>query len=108
MASSKKLSVADQYYIDSHVLEKSIEDLATDVDATSTQINEYLDSKKKKVDVKPATPIAQFATRPGITMMTGAQSEADDKAGPKLSAGSEFHEAHKNQIHKIRPNDPIQ
>ena len=112
------LSKAQRCYIEQNADKLTPEEIATDVQAPLSQVQEALDALKAAAAAaakKPDPKLAKFNMGNGVVAMTGDQSMDDDASagmspfvkGKEQPVNKEFFEAHRNNIHKIRPNDPI-
>lgn len=75
MSKKGALSVAERFYIEQHMFIKEINEIATNLDRTVSQVQEY----KNEFIANKSRAGGQFARQIGVTLMTKGASEMGDE-----------------------------
>lgn len=90
------LTKVQEFYIQKHIGEKPMEDVATDLGLPTDVVTTYAEKFKGR---------GNFGNRDGIAIMTEGQSQLDDEITG--SVNSKFYEEHSKNIHRIDENKPF-
>jgi hypothetical protein len=119
---SRKLTVAEKFYLDSHARTKSAEELAGELQLPLKVVKAHVSeapplpqtlvnrAKTARATSSPSKPKPKprptfFAEHSGTTAMTKEQAELDDAA--RQEPNEEFLSTVKNNIHVMDPSKPI-